>query len=673
MHHIRRWAAQLHGAGLAPRSIALTLSAWRGLYRWLGGEGLVAANPVEGVRAPRAAQPLPKALSVDDAVALVAHRDEAARRCWRRAMPASPSCSTAAACGSASWSGSTSSPAPRRPAGSTPPTPAPTSSARAASGAACRWASPRCRRWQAWLAQRGEVARPGEPALFVSRRGTRLTPSQVRSRLKAQALAAGLPTHVHPHMLRHSFASHVLQSSGDLRAVQELLGHANITTTQVYTKLDFGHLSKVYDAAHPRAKKRGEPVADDNDAGVKTIRIRAGKERSLQRRHPWVFEGSVAGGKADSGETVRVEGEDGRFLAWAAYSPQSSIRLRAWSFDEAERIDAAFFARRIAAAVATRARLPIASDGVRLVHGEADGLPGLVVDRYGDAALGPVPLRPAPSAGRRRSPTRCSRPPARRPSTSAATPRPASARAWRRRPAGCAAARGRRLRPRSRSASTSGASASTSPAATRPASISTSATTASSSPRRVRHFGFAEVLNCYCYTGGFSVAALAGGAARVIGVDSSGPALERATRQRRPERLRCGAPRAARRRRQPDAAGDARRRPQLRRDRPRPAEARPDRRPCRARRPRLQGHQPARASCCCGPAARSSPSPARAASRPTCSTRSSPAPGSTPASTAWSTPGSGAAPDHPMTVTFPGGRVPEGPGDPETLAGRAGS
>jgi integrase/recombinase XerC len=108
----------------------------------------------------------------------------------------------------------------------------------------------------AWLARRGAIARSGEAALFVSRRGTRLTPSQVRSRLKAQAIAAGVPAHVHPHMLRHSFASHVLQSSGDLRAVQELLGHANIATTQVYTKLDFGHLSKVYDAAHPRAKKR---------------------------------------------------------------------------------------------------------------------------------------------------------------------------------------------------------------------------------------------------------------------------------------------------------------------------------------------------------------------------------------------------------------------------------
>jgi integrase/recombinase XerC len=107
-----------------------------------------------------------------------------------------------------------------------------------------------------WLLVRAQLAKPEEPALFVSRLGTRLTPGQLRGRLKRAALQAGLPTHVHPHMLRHSFASHLLQSSGDLRAVQELLGHASITSTQVYTKLDFGHLSKVYDAAHPRAKKR---------------------------------------------------------------------------------------------------------------------------------------------------------------------------------------------------------------------------------------------------------------------------------------------------------------------------------------------------------------------------------------------------------------------------------
>ncbi|WP_036248911.1 tyrosine-type recombinase/integrase, partial [Methylibium sp. T29] len=107
-----------------------------------------------------------------------------------------------------------------------------------------------------WLAQRGSVAQVDEPALFVSRHGRRLTASQVRTRLKERAIQAGLPTHVHPHMLRHSYASHLLQSSGDLRAVQELLGHANITTTQVYTKLDFQHLAKAYDAAHPRARKK---------------------------------------------------------------------------------------------------------------------------------------------------------------------------------------------------------------------------------------------------------------------------------------------------------------------------------------------------------------------------------------------------------------------------------
>ena len=256
-HHVRRWAAQLHGAGLAPRSIALALSAWRGFYRWLGRDGLVAANPVDGVRAPRAAQPLPKALSVDHAVALVEHRDEGGDpRAGARATRASPSCSTAAACASASWSASTSSPA-RGAAGWID---AADASAHVLGKGRKRRSvpvgAPALAALAEWLALRGDIARADEAALFVSSRGTRLTASQVRSRLKAQAIAAGVPTHVHPHMLRHSFASHLLQSSGDLRAVQELLGHANITTTQVYTKLDFGHLSKVYDAAHPRARRK---------------------------------------------------------------------------------------------------------------------------------------------------------------------------------------------------------------------------------------------------------------------------------------------------------------------------------------------------------------------------------------------------------------------------------
>jgi integrase/recombinase XerC len=256
--HVRSLAAQLHRRGLAPRSIALALSAWRGLYRWLGREGLVKLNPVEGVRAPKAGKPLPKALAVDQAVRLASFADtsegadaalEARDRCIVELLygcglriaelvdldaraSASARCWIDAAAAEAHLLGKGGK---RRsvPVG------------RAALEALERW-----------LAVRGALARPDEPALFLSRRGTRLTPSQVRKRLQQRALAAGLPTHVHPHMLRHSFASHLLQSSGDLRAVQELLGHASIATTQVYTRLDFGHLSKVYDAAHPRAKKR---------------------------------------------------------------------------------------------------------------------------------------------------------------------------------------------------------------------------------------------------------------------------------------------------------------------------------------------------------------------------------------------------------------------------------
>ena len=117
---------------------------------------------------------------------------------------------------------------------------------------------------------------------------------------------------------------------------------------------------------------------------MKTVTLRPGKERSLVKRHPWVFESSIARGGGDAGETVRVESHDGRFLAWGAYSPSSKIRVRAWTFDEQERVDHAFFKRRVAQAVAYRQRLAVRSDGVRLIHGEADGLPGLIVDHYGD-------------------------------------------------------------------------------------------------------------------------------------------------------------------------------------------------------------------------------------------------------------------------------------------------
>ncbi|MES2101284.1 MAG: tyrosine recombinase XerC [Pseudomonadota bacterium] len=259
VHHVRRWAASLHGQGLGPRSIALQLSAWRGLYRWLGRDGLVGLNPVDGVRAPKAAKPLPKALSVDLAMALADAPAASENAADTPALEARDQCIVELlyGCGlrvselvgldlnpgGAGWIDAADATAHVLGKGS--------KRRGVPVGAAALQAL------QAWLALRSELARDAEPALLVGARGARISAGQVRARLKLRALRAGLPTHVHPHMLRHSFATHVLQSSGDLRAVQELLGHANITTTQIYTKLDFGHLSKVYDAAHPRAKKRG--------------------------------------------------------------------------------------------------------------------------------------------------------------------------------------------------------------------------------------------------------------------------------------------------------------------------------------------------------------------------------------------------------------------------------
>ena len=258
-HHVRRWAGALHQQGLAPRSIAIALSAWRGYYRWLGRHGRVAANPVEGVRAPKAGKPLPKALSVDHAVALADHpgghpeatdpafalRDhcivELLYGCGLR-IGELLGLDHVAGPDAAGWIDVADATAHVLGKGS--------------KRRSVPVGAPALKALAAWVVAREGMAAPGEPALFVSQRGTRLTPSQLRLRLKQQAVQAGLPTHVHPHMLRHSYATHLLQSSSDLRAVQELLGHANISTTQVYTRLDFGHLSKVYDAAHPRARRK---------------------------------------------------------------------------------------------------------------------------------------------------------------------------------------------------------------------------------------------------------------------------------------------------------------------------------------------------------------------------------------------------------------------------------
>jgi integrase/recombinase XerC len=257
-HHIRSWVAQLRSRGLAPRSIAIALAAWRGLYAYWGRQGEVKLNPVAGIRAPKAPKPLPKALSVEQAVALAQHttqdtdpllaaRDHAITEllygCGLRVAEVT-GLDVQAGKVALGWIDTSEGTAHVLGKGSKRRSVPVGSKALVA--------------LQAWLDVRAGIADAAEPALFVSRRGTRLTANQLRNRLQNQAAQAGLPTRVHPHMLRHSFASHVLQSSGDLRAVQELLGHASISTTQVYTKLDYQHLAKVYDAAHPRAKRKSE-------------------------------------------------------------------------------------------------------------------------------------------------------------------------------------------------------------------------------------------------------------------------------------------------------------------------------------------------------------------------------------------------------------------------------
>ena len=256
---------------------------------------------------------------------------------------------------------------------------------------------------------------------------------------------------------------------------------------------------------------------------MKTIRLRPGKERSLLKRHPWVFESSIARGGADSGETVRVESAEGQFLAWAAFSPGSQIRLRAWSFDAAERIDAAFFARRIAQAIAMRTRLAIASDAWRLIHGEADGLPGLVVDRYGDTLVAQFG-----SAGAERwKPVIADALLAATGLTRLYERSDAQAREWEGLPLQTGWLRGEgetaltirehdwRLTLDVAEGHKTGYYLDQRDSRRRFADA-------------VRQYGCKSVLNCFSYTGGFSVAALAGGAERVVSVDSSGPALERA-------------------------------------------------------------------------------------------------------------------------------------------------
>jgi integrase/recombinase XerC len=250
--HIRRFVAQLHGRGLSGRSLARMLSAWRGYYGWMGLRGRVASNPCADIRPPKSPKNLPNTLSVDQAMQLLdvpvaeqngdarlACRDQAIFELFyssglRLSELASLDIETlrqilgeseVRVCGKRSKIRIV-------PVG------------HQAREALSKWSD-----------IRAEFAPPEEQALFVSRRGGRLSTRMIQERLRLWAIQHGMEGHVHPHMLRHSFASHVLQSSGDLRAVQEMLGHASIASTQVYTHLDFQHLAQVYDRAHPRAKR----------------------------------------------------------------------------------------------------------------------------------------------------------------------------------------------------------------------------------------------------------------------------------------------------------------------------------------------------------------------------------------------------------------------------------
>ncbi len=261
--HIRKFTAQMHVHGLSPRSIARTLSAWRGFFGWLAEQVEMPRNPVDGVKAPKRSQPLPKALSADDAVRLVSQSSQAA-----------PDASDpAAACDRAMFellysSGLRVSELTGldlryvQHAGTSSlgwidfEAQTVTVTGKGNKMRSVPVGQPAMAAIADWIAVRGALVKADPDPLFLSARGSRISPRLVQLRLKAHAQKLGIPADVHPHVLRHSFASHVLQSSGDLRAVQEMLGHASISSTQVYTSLDFMRLSQVYDAAHPRAKKR---------------------------------------------------------------------------------------------------------------------------------------------------------------------------------------------------------------------------------------------------------------------------------------------------------------------------------------------------------------------------------------------------------------------------------
>jgi len=246
IHQIRRFVAQLHGRGLGGKSLARLLSAWRGFFKYLARDHGFSRNPCAGVRPPKSPKSLPKALSPDEATRLVsiagddklAVRDRAIfEMFYSSGLRLSEL--TSLKSGDVNYSDATVRVTGKGNKTRVVPV-----------------GSHALKALKAWMMVRDLLVKQGEAALFVSQNGGAITPRAIQLRLKTWSIKQGLPGNVHPHMLRHSFASHVLQSSGDLRAVQEMLGHSSISTTQVYTHLDFQYLAKVYDAAHPRAKKK---------------------------------------------------------------------------------------------------------------------------------------------------------------------------------------------------------------------------------------------------------------------------------------------------------------------------------------------------------------------------------------------------------------------------------
>jgi integrase/recombinase XerC len=245
-HHIRRIVARLHAKGLGGRSLGRALSAWRGFFSFLIRDHGFAHNPCVGVRAPKTAKKLPDALSPEEMSRLVDLPAGDAFSVRDRAMfelfySSGLRLSELTALSPADIDFEDATVRVLGKGGKTRVVPV------------GRFA---LRYIRDWLRERGAIAKGEQSALFLNHRGRPIGPRTVQQRLKMWANKQGISQHVHPHMLRHSFASHVLQSSGDLRAVQEMLGHASISSTQIYTHLDWQHLAKTYDATHPRAKRK---------------------------------------------------------------------------------------------------------------------------------------------------------------------------------------------------------------------------------------------------------------------------------------------------------------------------------------------------------------------------------------------------------------------------------